>query len=157
MINKKEKALLTCGDRGQKLNPETTGCPRVQSNFDSPLFLDICRRSRLSFHMVNGHSCGFDFKKKILTFFFKTSNPQLCLFSTWKDSQLYEHMSEKRGESKLLWTRGHPVVWNLSSKREFIWKMDAISSQASGTPRACQRRKDWKTKTIPYRGRDQYY
>ena len=41
-----------------------TGCPRVQSNFDTPFFSDICYRSRLSFHVVNGHSCGFDFLKK---------------------------------------------------------------------------------------------
>ena len=33
--------------------------------------------------------------------FFKKWNPQLCLFTTWKDSLLHQHMSEKRGSSKL--------------------------------------------------------
>ena len=34
--------------------------------FEKPLFSDICWRSSLSFHMVNGHSAGFDFLKSDL-------------------------------------------------------------------------------------------
>ena len=40
-------------------------------------------------------------QKKNVEIIFKKSNPQLCPFSTWKDSLLCQHMSEKSGVSKL--------------------------------------------------------
>ena len=48
----------------------STGCPTISVTSDTLLFSDICRRSRLSFHELNGHSAGFDFLKKVLKFFF---------------------------------------------------------------------------------------
>ena len=53
-------------------------------------------------------------QKKIVNFFFKKSNPALCPFTTRNLSLLRQHMSEKRGVSKILWTRGHPVVSPIS-------------------------------------------
>ena len=49
----------------------TTGCPTISVTSDTPLFSDICRRSRLSFHELNGHSAGFDFLKNNFKIFFR--------------------------------------------------------------------------------------
>ena len=49
------------------LHPLYTGCVTISVNFDTLLFSDICWRSRLSFHVVIEHSCGFD----LLKFFFR--------------------------------------------------------------------------------------
>ena len=49
----------------------TTGCFTISVKSDTPLFSDICRRSRLSFHVVIGHCCGFDFLKKKFQNFFR--------------------------------------------------------------------------------------
>ena len=49
---------------------ETTGCLAVTVTFETPLFSDICRRSRLSFHVVIGHCGGFDILKKNFEIFF---------------------------------------------------------------------------------------
>ena len=54
----------------------TTGCLAVTVLFETPLFSDICRRSRLSFHVVIGHCGGFDIlKKKFEIFFGSGSGP----------------------------------------------------------------------------------
>ena len=49
----------------------TTGCPTISVTSDTPLFSDICQRSRLSFHELNGHSAGFDILKKNVKIFFR--------------------------------------------------------------------------------------
>ena len=49
----------------------STGCFMISVKSDTPLFSDICRRSRLSFHVVIGHCCGFDFLKKKFQNFFR--------------------------------------------------------------------------------------
>ena len=41
----------------------STGCFTISVKSETPLFLDICWRGRLSFYMVNGHCGGFDFLK----------------------------------------------------------------------------------------------
>ena len=41
-----------------------TGCLAVNVTFETPLFSDICRRSRLSFHVVIGHCGGLNISKK---------------------------------------------------------------------------------------------
>ena len=47
-----------------------TGCLAISVKSETPLFLDIYRRSRLFFHVVIGHCAGFDFlKKKCANFF----------------------------------------------------------------------------------------
>ena len=43
---------------------ETTGCVTISVKSDTPLFSDICWRSRLSFYVVNGQCGRFDFLKK---------------------------------------------------------------------------------------------
>ena len=43
---------------------EATGCLAVTVLFETPLFLDICWRSRLTFYVVNGQCGRFDFLKK---------------------------------------------------------------------------------------------
>ena len=54
----------------------STGCLTVTVFFETPLFLDICWRSRLSFHVLNGHCGRFDFLKKKLKFcFWSQSGP----------------------------------------------------------------------------------
>ena len=47
----------------------TTGCVTISVKSDTPLFSDICRRSRLSFYVVNGHCGGIDFLKKSFEIF----------------------------------------------------------------------------------------
>ena len=44
--------------------PCTTGCVTISVKSDTPLFSDICGRSRLSFYVLNGQCGGFDFLKK---------------------------------------------------------------------------------------------
>ena len=41
-----------------------TGCLANTEFFETPHFSDICWRSRLSFHVLNGHCGVFDFSKK---------------------------------------------------------------------------------------------
>ena len=49
---------------------EHTGCLTISVKSETPLFSDIYRCSRLSFHVVIGHCAGFDFLKKNEKFFF---------------------------------------------------------------------------------------
>ena len=70
-------------------------------------------KTRLSLKTMHGLYLALTLtKKKNLNFFFKKSNPAICPFTTRNLSLLGQHMSEKRGVSKFLWTRGHPVVDN---------------------------------------------
>ena len=62
---------LSSFDHTVILDHHSTGCLAVTVTFETPLFSDICRRSRLSFHVVIGHCGGFDIlKKKFEIFYF---------------------------------------------------------------------------------------
>ena len=50
-------------------------------------------------------------KRKIFDFFFKKSNVTVCPITTWKDSLLRQHMSEKRGVSKKTVNARHSVIY----------------------------------------------
>ena len=57
----------TTQKKWQKKSPSDvthTGCFTISVKSETPLFLDICWRSRLSFYVVNGQCGRFDFLKK---------------------------------------------------------------------------------------------
>ena len=59
----------------RELKLTTTGCPTISVKSNTPLFSDICWRSRLSFHVVIGHTGALYFLKKIEIFAPSGSGP----------------------------------------------------------------------------------
>ena len=67
-----------------KTYARTTGCCAVSFKSDTPLFLEVCWRSRLSFYVVTSNCGGFDFlKKKFEIFYF------VMVWATYKLSLVF--------------------------------------------------------------------
>ena len=60
--------------------------------------------------------------EKEFLFLFKISNPAQCLITTWKDSLLHQHLSEKRGVSKKPVIMGHPVASFVTDYQRKLWR-----------------------------------
>ena len=60
---------LNCTNAPSANDFRTTGCLAISVTSETPLFSDIYRRSRLFFHVLNGHWGGFDFLKKKIKIF----------------------------------------------------------------------------------------